>query len=96
MLSNWSIVRCELFMPEQLFGSVKEWLINYNNAKIKVCTREGGGVMRERHAMMMQRQRLTMAMLERHELMMRRTVNRNAHVITPHGNVMAGRKGRTA
>ena len=29
-----------------------------------------------------------------HELMIRRAVNKNAHVITPHGKVQAGRKGR--
>jgi len=30
----------------------------------------------------------------KHELMIRRAVNKNAHVITPHGNIQAGRKGR--
>ena len=30
----------------------------------------------------------------KHELMIRRAVNHNAHVITPHGKVQAGRKGR--
>lgn len=36
-----------------------------------------------------------MARLDRHKTMMRRSANRNAHIITPHGKVMAGRKGRT-
>jgi len=35
-----------------------------------------------------------MAMLDRHKMMLRRSTNRNAHIITPHGKVMAGRKGR--
>jgi len=30
----------------------------------------------------------------KHELMIRRAANHNAHVITPHGKVQAGRKGR--
>lgn len=34
------------------------------------------------------------AMLAKHELMIRRAANHNAHVITPHGKVLAGRKGR--
>ncbi len=33
-------------------------------------------------------------MLGKHELMMRRAANRNAHVITPHGRIQSGRKGR--
>jgi hypothetical protein len=37
---------------------------------------------------------MLIAMLDRQKLIMRRTVNRNAHIITPHGKVMAGRKGR--
>lgn len=32
---------------------------------------------------------------ELHEQMLRRTTNRNAHMITAHGNVQLGRKGRT-
>ena len=35
-----------------------------------------------------------MAMIDRHKMMMRRSTNRNAHIITPHGKVTAGRKGR--
>jgi hypothetical protein len=34
------------------------------------------------------------ARIDRHKTMMRRSANRNAHIITPHGKVMAGRKGR--
>jgi len=37
---------------------------------------------------------LLLALLDRHKMMMRRSANRNAHIITPHGKVMAGRKGR--
>jgi len=36
----------------------------------------------------------SMAMLDRHKMILRRSTNRNAHIITPHGKVMAGRKGR--
>lgn len=43
----------------------------------------------------MPRRNMKMAMPERFEMMMRRSANRNAHVITPHGKVMKGRKGRT-
>ena len=35
-----------------------------------------------------------MAMPGKHEMMIRRAANHNAHVITPHGKVLAGRKGR--
>jgi hypothetical protein len=35
-----------------------------------------------------------MAMLDRNNMMMRRSTNRNAHIITPHGKVMVGRTGR--
>ena len=34
------------------------------------------------------------AMLDRLKMMMRRSTNRNAHIITPHGTLKAGRKGR--
>jgi len=37
---------------------------------------------------------LLISTLDRQKLIMRRTANRNAHIITPHGKVMAGRKGR--
>ena len=30
----------------------------------------------------------------RHELMIRRAANHNVHIITPHGKIQAGRKGR--
>jgi hypothetical protein len=35
-----------------------------------------------------------MAMLGKPELTIRRAANHNVHVITRHGNVQAGRKGR--
>lgn len=40
--------------------------------------------------------RPTMKMSEagKHELLLRRAGNHNAHIITPHGKVLAGRKGR--
>ncbi|HTG80715.1 MAG TPA: hypothetical protein VL949_02160 [Geobacteraceae bacterium] len=41
-----------------------------------------------------ERQMKRMATLGRHELMIRRSANKNVHVITPHGRVQAGRKGR--
>ncbi|GAM09568.1 hypothetical protein OR1_01848 [Geobacter sp. OR-1] len=34
-------------------------------------------------------------MLAKHERMIRRAANHNLHVITHHGKVMVGRKGRT-
>ena len=37
---------------------------------------------------------LLMALLDRHKMMMRLSANRNAHIITPHGKVVTGRKGR--
>lgn len=43
---------------------------------------------------MMTRRMARMAMPGKHELMIRRAANHNAHVITPHGKVLAGRKGR--
>ena len=42
----------------------------------------------------MPRRMVLITMLDRQKLIMRRTTNRNAHIITPHGKVMAGRKGR--
>jgi len=41
----------------------------------------------------MQRGMMLMVKLDRHKTMMRRIANRNAQIITPHGKVMAGRKG---
>jgi hypothetical protein len=46
------------------------------------------------HKMTSPRGMKLMAMLDRLKMMMRRSTNRNAHIITPHGKVMAGRKGR--
>ena len=34
------------------------------------------------------------AMLEKREMMMRRAANHNAHMITAHGKLRSGRKGR--
>lgn len=39
--------------------------------------------------------RTVMPMLNRHEQMIRRATNHNLHVITHHGKVQIGRKGRT-
>lgn len=47
----------------------------------------------KRSTMMGRKQRA--AQLGKHELMIRRAANHNAHVITPHGKVQAGRKGRS-
>jgi hypothetical protein len=40
------------------------------------------------------RQTIMMAMPGKHELMIRRAANHNVHIITPHGKIQAGRKGR--
>ena len=40
--------------------------------------------------------RTVMPMLNKHEQMIRRATNHNLHVITHHGKVQIGRKGRTA
>ena len=42
---------------------------------------------------MMKPQRM-MLRFSKHELMIRRAANHNAHVITPHGKIQGGRKGR--
>lgn len=34
-------------------------------------------------------------MLAKHEQMIRRAANHNVHIITHHGKIMVGRKGRT-
>jgi hypothetical protein len=44
---------------------------------------------------MIPRRRMAAAMKARTGMTMRRTPNHNVHVITHHGKVMAGRKGRT-
>jgi hypothetical protein len=46
--------------------------------------------------MTMPRRMMLMAMLDRQKMMLRRSANHNAHIITPHGKVVAGRKGRNA
>ena len=43
---------------------------------------------------MKQRRMMQRTILGKHELMLRRTANLKAHVITPHGRIQAGRKGR--
>ena len=40
------------------------------------------------------RQMTRTAKLDKHQMVGRRTANYNAHVITPHGKIQAGRKGR--
>jgi hypothetical protein len=35
-----------------------------------------------------------MAATGKHELMLRRAANHNLHLMTPHGKIFAGRKGR--
>jgi len=40
------------------------------------------------------RQTTKKSMPGRHELMIRRAANHNVHIITPHGKIQAGRKGR--
>ena len=37
---------------------------------------------------------IMMPMMEKHEMMIRRAPNHNVHVITHHGKLMVGRKGR--
>ncbi|WP_305732723.1 hypothetical protein [Trichlorobacter ammonificans] len=43
----------------------------------------------------MPRRMTMMPMIARHEAMIRRMPNHNVHVITHHGKMMLGRKGRT-
>lgn len=43
---------------------------------------------------MMKRRAMQLVAIGKHEQLIRRTINRRAHVITPHGKIMAGRKGR--
>jgi len=40
------------------------------------------------------RQTMKIAAPGKHELMIRRAANHNVHIITPHGKIQAGRKGR--
>ncbi|WP_191965604.1 hypothetical protein [Oryzomonas sagensis] len=40
------------------------------------------------------RKTMKAAMPGKHEMMLRRAGNHNVHVITPHGKIQAGRKGR--
>jgi hypothetical protein len=40
------------------------------------------------------RQTMNMSMPGKHELMIRRAANHNVHIITPHGKIQVGRKGR--
>lgn len=44
---------------------------------------------------MMKARPVITAMPGKHELMIRRATNHNVHIITHHGKVMVGRKGRT-
>ena len=43
---------------------------------------------------MMPRRRMSTVMTVKHGMMSRRVPNHNVHIITPHGKVMSGRKGR--
>lgn len=45
--------------------------------------------------MMLKKRPVNTAMPGKHELMIRRATNHNVHIITHHGKVMIGRKGRT-
>lgn len=42
----------------------------------------------------MTRRDMRLVAIGKHELMIRRTANKRAHVITAHGKIMSGRKGR--
>lgn len=42
----------------------------------------------------MQRAMRRLASPGKHETMLRRAVNHNVHMLTPHGKIVAGRKGR--
>jgi len=48
--------------------------------------------MKETKGMQKTAQRMTVP--GKHELMIRRAANHNVHVMTPHGKIFAGRKGR--
>jgi hypothetical protein len=48
--------------------------------------------MKETEMMKKTMQRLTVP--GKHGLMLRRAANHNVHVLTPHGKIFAGRKGR--
>ena len=45
-------------------------------------------------ATVMQRTLRRMTTPGKHEMMIRRATNHNVHMLTPHGKIMAGRKGR--
>ena len=51
--------------------------------------------MPERKMLMQRDVAMKSVLLGKHKLMTRREPNHNVHVITPHGKVYAGRKGRT-
>ena len=40
------------------------------------------------------RREMQMIAIGKHELLIRRTANQRTHVITPHGRIISGRKGR--
>jgi hypothetical protein len=47
-----------------------------------------------KEATVMQRTLRRMTPPGKHEMMLRRATNHNVHMLTPHGKVVAGRKGR--
>lgn len=51
-------------------------------------------MMRGMKRTMMTKRMAMMVMNSKHKLIVRRATNHNAHVITPHGKILAGRKGR--
>jgi hypothetical protein len=64
---------------------------NYFEGREEVAVMKGttGTTMKPRHTMMQ-------AMPGKLGQMIRRTPNHNTHIITPHGKVTSGRKGRTS
>lgn len=48
----------------------------------------------KKEATAMQRTLRRMTAQGKHEIMLRRATNHNVHMLTPHGRIMAGRKGR--
>ena len=48
-----------------------------------------------KHNTMMERDSKTPVALTKHEMLTRREPNHNVHVITHHGKIQSGRKGRT-
>ena len=51
--------------------------------------------MTPKRKMTMEHERKNPVMLAKHEAMIRREPNHNVHIITHHGKIQSGRKGRT-